>query len=89
MKLASYKVGLFISEFSNAEIRPIVKNFGSGIEVRVFRWAGEARPSENPYKFRTTKIFSLYGFPHCPCLTSNRYNNGGSTAALVTANNVL
>jgi len=27
---------------------------GSGIEVRIFRWAGEARPSENPYKFRTT-----------------------------------
>ncbi len=31
--------------------------FGRGIEIRIFRWAGFARPSENPYKFRATKVF--------------------------------
>jgi len=35
---------------------PVSSLWSSGIEVRIFRWAGFARPSENPYKFRTTRF---------------------------------
>ena len=38
----------------------LLQIYGSGIEVRIFRWAGFARPSENPYKFRTTQIYQVY-----------------------------
>jgi len=53
---------------------------GSGIEVRIFRWAGFAHPSENPYKFRTTVLGFVVAAGRVDPNAAVRAGNGASLA---------
>jgi hypothetical protein len=50
-----------LSQFATINCRT-----GSGIQVRIFCWAGEARPTKNPYQFRTTVVQSALATDGCP-----------------------